>query len=371
VKKIGVIGIGKLGLCLALELERIGFDVTGVDLNPNYIDQLNDRSLISPEPGVSEYLQHAKHFTATIGVRDVLDDAFPMLFVLVPTPNLPEGGYDHAHIEALFNELVAFGRRNIPVRLVIGCTTLPGYCNGLAERLAPYNYLVSYKPEFIAQGNILHDMEYPDIVLIGENDEASGDEIQAIFEQLCKSRPAVHRMDRLSAEICKLATNCFLTTKISFANSIGDLAVRSGANPDKILAAIGGDSRIGSKYLRYGFGFGGPCFPRDNRALNYFARNQSFDLLLSQATDTINNTHLDFQFEHWIQRYNPEETIEFDSVAFKKGAVSVEESQQLALALKLASAGRRVLVRDRIEVIDALRQQYGALFVYEIASDAE
>jgi len=369
VKKIGIIGIGKLGLCLALELERAGFEVTGVDLDPEYVDQLNARSLNSPEPGLSDYLKNAAHFRAATDLRSVLQDDISMLFVLVPTPDAPNGGYDHSYIDALSHELISFGRRDAEVHLVVGCTTLPGYCDQLAQRLALYHYSVSYKPEFVAQGTILQDMEQPDIVLIGESDAKSGQEIQRVFERVCKNKPAFHRMDRLSAEICKLATNCFLTTKISFANSIGDLALRSGGDPAKILAAIGGDSRIGSKYLRYGFGFGGPCFPRDNRALNHFARSRQFDLLLSQATDAVNNQHLHFQFEHWMHNHAPEDMIEFDSVAFKKGSVSIEESQQLALAIMLAKAGRRVKVRDRPEVIETLKLRFGDLFLYQTEPD--
>lgn len=368
-KKIGVIGIGKLGLCLALQLERAGFEVTGVDLDQDYVYRINARNLDSPEPGLTEYLRRAQHFRAVTDIGVLLQDDISILFVLVPTPDAPQGGYDHSPIERVAEHLIAHGARSSTVHLIIGCTTLPGYCDALAARLAPFNYTVSYKPEFVAQGSILKDMEQPDMVLIGEHDAVAGQEIQDIFERICRTKSAFHRMDRLSAEICKLATNCFLTTKISFANSIGDLALRSGGDPDKILAAIGDDSRIGAKYLRYGFGFGGPCFPRDNRALNHFARSQQFDLLLSQATDAVNAQHLDFQFEHWMRTCPINQPIVFDSVAFKKGSVSIEESQQLALATRLARAGKQVVVRDRPEVIAALQNRFGALFQYESDTD--
>ena len=166
-------------------------------------------------------------------------------------------------------------------------------------------------------------------------------------------------------EICKLATNCFLTTKISFANSVGDLATKVGAEPDKILAAIGSDSRIGGKYLGYGFGFGGPCFPRDNRALAKYADNQDYEMLISKSTDEVNRRHLEFQFQDYLARYDEDEIIILDHITYKKGSVLIEESQQLALAVKLAQAGRKVLVKDRPTVIEEVEKLYPGLFEYQ------
>jgi nucleotide sugar dehydrogenase len=245
------------------------------------------------------------------------------------------------------------------------CTTLPGYCDNLAGRVAPLGYSVSYKPEFIAQGTIMRDMQYPDMALIGTHNPRAEEKIRAIYGRIYKKKPEIHVMDRLSAEICKLATNCFLTTKISFANSIGDLAWRAGADPGKILAAIGGDTRIGPKYLAYGDGFGGPCFPRDNRALLHFSRLHDMFLHLSHSTDEVNRQHLEFQVGRYLKQYEPHDTIEFDWVTYKKESVSLEESQRLALCIRLAESGRKVLIRERPEVVDALRRKYGGLFTYE------
>src|SRR5687767_11915583 len=166
-------------------------------------------------------------------------------------------------------------------------------------------------------------------------------------------------MSRLSAEICKLATNCFLTTKIAFANAIGDLAAMAGAQPDKILAAIGSDSRIGEKYLGYGYGFGGPCFPRDNRALGYFADNLGYDLKLSKATDQSNKEHLDFMFGQMNANHIDDGAIVFEHVTYKPGVNILEESQPMALALLLARAGKKVKICDSKAVIEEVKQNYG------------
>lgn len=359
---IGILGIGKLGLCFGLNLERSGFKVIGVDIHEDYVATLNQKTFFSYEPEVNNLLQSAANFTATSHIQDVLIPEIKVLFVMVATPSLPDGGYDHSQVERIAGALANFGKRQQTTHLVIGCTVMPGYTATLQQRLAEYNYTVSYNPEFIAQGSIIKNQLYPDQVLIGEGNEEAGDMLEAIYKRICLNEPRICRMDALSAEIAKLATNCLLTTKISFANSIGDLAVKNGADPAKILQAIGADSRIGEKYLQYGYGFGGPCFPRDNRALNLFAQQSGYQMLIGEATDNINKQHLNFQFNQLMQE-NLGEYL-FDEVTYKPGTVILEESQKLALAVKLAQAGKNVVIIEKTVVIEELKQRFGSLFTY-------
>ncbi len=361
-KSVGIIGIGKLGLCFALNLEKAGLNVTGIDINEKYVTDINSKTLISDEPFVTEYLLQSSNFVASINIADVVKDEIEIIFVMVATPSTKNGDYNHEQIERVINELIGFGKREQTVAVVVGCTVMPGYCNSLSTRLKEYNYEVCYNPEFIAQGNIIHDQQYPDQILIGETNQQSGDKLEAIYHALCKNKPAFCRMDLLSAEIAKLATNCFLTTKISFANSIGDLALKSGADPDKILQAVGADSRIGKKYLNYGFGFGGPCFPRDNRALGIYAKSWEQQLFLSEATDNVNQQHLEFQYENYLKEYSETKPIEFQYITYKENSLILEESQQLALALKLAQAGRKVIIYERESILKELNENYPGLF---------
>lgn len=361
---IGIIGIGKLGLSFALNLERSGFRVLGVDVHQDYIRDLNEKTFKSEEPFVDDLLQSSRNFLATHDLATALNEC-SILFIAVATPTSPHGGYDHSQVERVLQQLISFGVQKSKKHLVISCTTLPGFCDQAAQLVAAFNYTLSYNPEFIAQGSIIENQLAPDQILIGEADKEAGDAIEQVYRQLCKNEPAYCRMSRLSAEICKLATNCFLTTKIAFANAIGDLAVAAGAEPDKILNAIGSDSRIGKKYLNYGFGFGGPCFPRDNRALELFADNTGVELYLSRATEQANAQHLDFMFLHWMRQHPNGLEIVFDSVTYKPGISMLEESQQLALAVKLAQAGKRVKVRETSSVIEEVRKIYGDLFTYE------
>jgi nucleotide sugar dehydrogenase len=363
---IGVIGIGKLGLCFALNLEAVGYKVSGFDISPKYVAILQQRQLRSHEPGVEAMLRNAQHFHPTDDCEALLASDIRLFFVVVATPSLPDGGYDHSQVDFVLERFKAAGRKDFVRDIVVMCTTMPGYCDQAAQGLEEINCRLSYNPEFIAQGTIIRDQQYPDQVLIGEADEEAGDAIQAVYERMCRNTPSYCRMSRLSAEITKLATNCFLTTKISFANSIGDLALKAGAEPDKILAAIGADKRIGGRYLGYGFGYGGPCFPRDNRALGKFGEEIGMEVLISKATDEVNRRHLEFQLTQYLAQYPANATIVFDTVTYKPGTTILEESQQLALALRLAQAGRRVRVRDLAPVVSELKAQYGDLFEYEI-----
>ena len=140
-------------------------------------------------------------------------------------------------------------------------------------------------------------MENPDIVLIGEDTKEAGDIIEEINLSVAKNDTKVFRMNPISAEITKISLNCYVTMKIAFANSIGDLCIESGAEYERVLEAIGSDSRVGNKYFKYGYGYGGPCFPRDNRALGIFSKDMDRKVVFSKVTDISNKIHLHYQIQ--------------------------------------------------------------------------
>jgi len=357
-KKVTIFGVGKLGVCFALNLDRVGYSVLGVDVHPPYVDSLNNKTLKSSEDSVEAMLQSSKNFMATTDVDEGLEFS-DTLFVLVATPSLENGKYDHTQIDRLANQLIQRGRQQSPKDLIIGCTTMPGYCDELQDRLAEYNYKVSYNPEFIAQGTIIRDQKAPDMVLIGSPDDQSAEKIATIYDTMTVNSPSVFTMSPLSAEICKISLNCFITTKIAFTNMVGDLATKVGAEPQKILNAIGADTRVGSKCTMYGYGYGGPCFPRDNRALGIYAKEQDCSINISDATDKCNEDHLQFM----ISSFEGDEII-IESVTYKPQSVMIEESQQLAYAVGLAKKGVKVTLVDKPEVISEVKSIYGDLFIY-------
>ena len=364
IQTVSVVGIGRLGLGFALYLEKCGFEVIGVDKNQSHVDLVNSKKLKSYEPFVNDYLSSAKNFHATTDLKKAFESQ--VIFILVATPSLPSGSYDHSQVESVIEQLVQFGRQEEIKHIVISCTVSPGFCDKTAAHLEPLNYVISYNPEFLAQGSVIKNLQNPDMVVIGEKSKKFGDQVEEIYREICTNNPVFQRMSPWSAEITKIALNCFMSTKISFANSIGDLAHKAGAETEKILNALGSDSRIGHKYLGYGFGYGGPCLPRDNTALGNFAQHHGIDLPLSKATDETNRKHLDFQFEQYVKKYDKSQTITFDGVSYKKGTDIIDESQQLALAVKLANEGYKVLVLDNQSVIDKVKNLYDSLFEFEV-----
>ena len=364
--KIAIIGIGRLGLCLALNLEKVGYSVVGIDVSEEYVNALKLKSLKSNEPLVNEYLNVSKNFEATTHFRTIFDSQIHIIFIVVPTPSLENGEFSHAYIDEIINELEKYGKQKHTKHIIINSTCMPGYCDSIKNKLEDLNYTISYNPEFIAQGSIIKDQQYPDQVLIGSSSMETGKLIENIYIKLCKSSPRYCHMSLISAEITKLATNCFLTTKIAFANAIGDLAEITGAEFDKILDAVGADSRIGNKYFKYGFGYGGPCFPRDNKAFVKFAANNNCSMLISEATDKANNAHNDFLVHKWNMTFKKGEQIIFDSITYKKGTDIIEESQQLKLAIDLAKDGHHVVIKESPIVIKKIMDIYSNLFTYQL-----
>jgi UDPglucose 6-dehydrogenase len=368
INNISIIGIGKLGLCFALTLEKSGYNVLGVDISKEYTEKINNKSLQSSEQGVEKLLAESDNFKATTALKEALTHS-NILFVFVATPSLENGRYDHSSVDRLVRDLQYIGVQSSKKQLIIGCTTMPEYCDSVQERLAEYNYEVSYNPEFIAQGTILRDQANPDMVLIGEASRESGDILEQIYHKHTTNKPAIHRMSRTEAEICKISLNCFLTTKIAYANMIGDIALSANANPDKILSAIGSDSRIGNKYIRYGFGYGGPCFPRDNRALAIYAKDKGRKALISVASDESNKVHLKNQVDDFCKKEELSKPVMFDTVTYKPESTMLEESQQLFFAVELAKKGYDVIIREREQVIKQISKEHGDLFRYELRRD--
>lgn len=345
-KGISIIGVGRLGLCLGLNLERKGYNVIGVDLSKDYIDLLNNKQYKTLEPYVEEYLNSSKNITFTTDLEESLSN--DVLFLVAQTPSTMDWQYDHSNIDKICNDLISFGRQKNRKDLIINSTTFPEYCQKLHEKMIEYNFYVSYNPEFIAQGTIIKDQVNCDNVLIGECDVQAGDLIQSIYESMCESNPIINRMSPTESELTKISVNCFLTTKISYANMVGDVAERLNCNSDKILNAVGSDSRIGKKYLKYGFGFGGPCFPRDNRALSKCAEKVGIDAVISNATDEMNKKHLEYQIENFVKKNpNKNNEIEIEYVTYKKDSTLIEESQQLKFAIRLKELGYKIKILDR------------------------
>lgn len=367
-QNISIIGIGRLGICVGLCLEHSGYNVLGVDVVVDYVNSINNKTLDSPEPRVSEMLRESKNFRATTNLDEALKFS-DLILIYVATPS--SGGdkfYDHT---TLGRVLMKINDRKVQDKhVVIGCTVIPGYIRDVGNYLLKdcKNTTLSYNPEFIAQGNIIDGMTYPDFILIGEGNKDAGDRLEQVYKTLHSksAQPKICRMSPISAEIAKLSVNCFITTKIAFANMIGDVAdLSTGANKFDILNAVGSDSRIGNKYLRPGYGFGGPCFPRDNRALGGYIKQTGIKPLIPVATDESNRLHTKFQAEQ-MYRSLSSNLCSIKGAGYKEPCPVpiIEESQKLEIARLLAVRNVNVTIHDTKLLLDAVRLEYGNLFNY-------
>ena len=363
-KNITIIGIGRLGLCMCLCLESKGYNVLGIDTDKKYIDKINKKTLQSFEPSVEDYLKKSKNFIATKDLQKGLEHS-NLIFIYVPTPTKKgENNYDDTILCDVLKSINKFKVEN--KNIIIGCTIYPTFTKnkGICLLSDCKNTNLIYNPEFIAQGDIMNGIYNSDIVLIGAENKKNINFLENIYRDISPSSK-ICIMSTIEAEITKLSINCFITTKICFANLIGDIADKSNCDPGIILETIGIDSRIGNKCLKYGYGYGGPFFPRDNRVLDYYSHEIGIKNILSHTIDVSNSLHLEYQFEK-IKNQNI--NYLFEDVCYKDNCKVpiIEESQKLALAEQLAKTKHMVTIFDYPHIIEKVKEKYGNIFLYKI-----
>ena len=362
--KIGVIGAGRLGICLALLLEQSGYEVIASDIREDYVKGLNERKIVTNEPGIQELLSKATKLTATTDNFKVIMDC-DIIFTLVATPSLPDGSYDVSSVWQVVNDVQNADFSVSGKTLVVGCTTNPGDCDNFQKQLEDCGVDVFYNPEFIAQGSIIRDLQRADMVLIGGKRNEVYDELCELYNRIQVTQPRISIMSTKAAEIVKLAVNCFLTTKISYANMVGEVLTLSGLEDeiDTVLTAIGEDTRVGNKFLKYGYGFGGPCLPRDNRSLGAYANKLGLEYNLGLTTDNFNNEHASFLKNYFIKKNERNLPFWFQYISYKDGTDILTESQQYRLCIDLLNAGYKVYVNDNRAILDQvedyLKSTYG------------
>lgn len=378
--RIGIIGAGRLGLTFALLCEKAGYKVLVSDVREDYVYNLNQNICFTNEPLIQKMLFDVLHFSATTNNLEVIENS-DMIFTFVPTPSTLDGEYDTTSVFEVVNEFFTANQLNIPIndkKFIVGCTTNPGDVEQIQNKLRMFNIEVAYNPEFIAQGEIVKGLEQSDIVLIGTEYPELGNDLIEIYKKIQTTPVNAHIMTSKAAEITKISINCMLTAKIAYANMLGDVLMKSGLNKeiDIVLNAVSSDTRIGKKYMKYGFGFGGPCLPRDNRALGEYAKKLGLELSLPSTVDNINIEHSVFLKNHFIS-LNPNKAVPFvmNYITYKKGTDILEESQQLKLCVDLLEEGYLVNVIEIEEVskkLNNLCEKYdGRLKFYKQGTNPE
>ena len=352
--KIGVIGAGRLGICFALLLEEAGYDVVVSDVRTGYIKSLQENKIITNEPLVADLLKDAKNLKATTSNQEVIEEC-DIIYTFVSTPSTAKGDYDVSAVWEVVRDIKHVAATSGKVKdkaFVVGCTTNPGDCIKFQDELIDVD--VFYNPEFIAQGSIINDLRHADMVLIGGHGYHA-DHITRIYDDIQVNTPKINVMSTGAAELVKLAVNCYLTTKISFANMVGEVMALNGMEDEieNVLSSIGADSRVGSKYLGYGYGFGGPCLPRDNRAWAYAAKKVGLEHNLGFTTDEFNKEHAKFLADYFHKKNKKKFPFLFaDGITYKKGTDIIEESQQMLLCKDLMKKGHKVVIFDLPEVAE-------------------
>jgi UDPglucose 6-dehydrogenase len=361
--RIAVVGLGKLGAPLAAVLASKGNEVLGIDVSPEAVRLLNEGRAPVEEPGLQE-LVTASHeqLSATTDLAAAADAEVSIL--LVPTPSDDRGAFSNEHVLAAVDDIGrGLGGRDDYHVLVVASTVMPGSCD--AEIRPPLERAsgrrigetlgLCYSPEFIALGSVIRDMLEPDMVLIGESDPRAGDMLDQLYAGVCENDPPVRRMSLVNAELTKIAVNTYVTMKISYANALADMCERlPGADVEAVTDALGLDTRIGAKYLRGAISYGGPCFPRDNKAFSVLARDLGAEPLLAEATDAVNLAQTDRLARVVQSRLEAGNTVGILGLAYKPDTGVIDESPGIALARLLGNAGYEVRVYDPVATEAAL-----------------
>lgn len=353
---ISVIGLGKLGLCTAACLASKGHKVIGVDTNQDILDKLRLKQCPIDEPGLEELLEKAwANLTLAENAGEAVINS-EITLIIVPTPSQSDGKFINTFIENALQPLaMALKEKNSFHVIDVVSTVMPGSCDSQFKTLLEKrtgkecgtDFGLVYNPEFIALGSVISDFLNPDMLLIGASDKRSGDMVKELYLSTCESNPDIKLMSLVNAEISKLSLNCFVTMKISFANELASICEKvPGTDIDAITDALGSDTRIGSKCLKGGLGFGGPCFPRDNQAFQAFARGFGVEPKLSPQVVAINNSVVDRLFDIISQNTNSGEKVALLGLAYKPGTHIIEESPSIMLVKKLIDSGFVVSVHD-------------------------
>jgi UDPglucose 6-dehydrogenase len=376
-QRVSVVGLGKLGLCLAGCLAERGFETLGVDIEERVVKLVNQGRAPWFEPSLDDLLARnaGGRLRATSEHAEAIENS-DVTIVLVATPSNPDGSFSNRLIEAALIPLAeAFGRSEKPYHsFVISSTVMPGSTEEFfipmiekySGRKLHRHFSVCYDPDFVALGNAIKGFLEPDLVVIGQTDPDAGVRMEALHHRMCKNEPAISRMSIVSAELAKVCLNAYITVKISFANSIANICERiPGADVDGITKAIGTDRRISPYYFQGGLSFGGTCFPRDTHAYATLAQKHDVQSELVDAAKRVNR----LQDEHFAEIVLRElslvenKAVGVLGLAFTTRTPVITESPAIKLIQELLRHDVRVVVSDPL-AIDNTRSQFGSAIEY-------
>ena len=370
---IAIVGTGYVGLVSGACFAEMGIDVTCVDINPEKIKCLLNGEIPIYEPGLDDLVKRnveagRLHFTTDL--TTCLDNV-EVVFSAVGTPPDEDGSAD---LQYVLEVARTFGRNIKKYTILVTKSTVPvGTAKKvkavikeeLTKRGEQIDFEVASNPEFLKEGAAIKDFMSPDRVVVGIESDRAKKVMERLYRPFQMNNYRLYFMDIPSVEMTKYAANAMLATRISFMNDIANLCDLVGANVDMVRKGIGADTRIGSKFLYPGCGYGGSCFPKDVKALARTAREYGYTMGVIEAVEAVNERQKEIVVKKLQDKLGTlrGKTIALWGLAFKPETDDMREAPALVVIEKLLEAGASVKVYDPV-AMDECRRRIGDRVVY-------
>ena len=350
--KIAVVGTGYVGLVTGTCFAETGNTVTCVDIDKNKVEKLSNGQITIYEPGLEKLFlrnQREERLKFTTNLEEGIADA-KIIFLALPTPPGEDGSADMKYILGVANDL---GKILKDYKVIVDKSTVPvGTAEKVRDAIAKNckcEFDVVSNPEFLREGVAVEDFMKPDRVVIGTESERARKIMADLYAPFVRQGNPVIFMDERSSELTKYAANSFLATKISFMNEIARLCELMGADVDMVRRGIGGDDRIGKRFLFPGIGYGGSCFPKDVQALVKSASDVKYDFRILDAVMEVNEkqkVYLIPRIKKYFSNNVTGKKIALWGLAFKPNTDDIREAPALYLIEELLKAGATITAFD-------------------------
>lgn len=373
---IAIVGTGYVGLVSGTCFAEMGVNVTCVDIDKEKIARLKRGEVPIYEPGLDEMVlrNHREgRLNFSTDLAEVIDDV-EVVFSAVGTPPDEDGSADLKYVLEVAR---TFGRNINKYTLLVTKSTVPvgtaakvkaAVAEELAKRGAEVPFDVASNPEFLKEGAAIKDFMSPDRVVVGVESDRARELMSRLYRPFLLNNFRVIFTDIPSAEMIKYAANSMLATRISFMNDIANLCELVGADVNMVRKGIGSDSRIGSKFLYPGCGYGGSCFPKDVKALIKTAEKSGYKMRVLSAVEEVNDRQKSIVFEKLVRHLGGVEALKGKRIAiwglaFKPETDDMREATSLVTMRLLTEAGATVRVFDPV-AMDECRRRVGDAVEY-------
>ena len=377
---ISIIGSGYVGLVTGACFADVGHHVICVDNDADKIKQLQAGAIPIYEPGLDEIVHRnvsARQLRFTGNIQEAVENS-QIIFIAVPTPQLPDGDVDLSFVEKVAREIAGV---LTDYRVIVDKSTVPVKTGEkVAESVKRYNrhgakFDVVSNPEFLREGCAVGDLMHPDRIVIGAQSEQAINLMKKVYEPFMAP---ILVTDINSAELIKHCANSFLALKISYINAVSAICEASGADVEKVADGVGMDHRIGRDFLRAGIGYGGSCFPKDIAAFIAISQQLGTPFNLLKEVQRINEGQKTrflktIRETLWVLR---EKRIAVWGLTFKPDTDDVRSSVAIELVELLLREGAHVVAYDpkgmhKARAIKAIADAEFASSALEAISDAE